>query len=200
MRCPKLVANRRWVVAGYGDPAAQVMIVGEAPGRLGADRTGVPFTGDRSGRRLQGLLIALGLSAESDPAVEAPRLAGAFLSNVVRCNPPANRTPTAGEVSRCAPYLRAELAQIHPQVLVTLGGVAAAWAFGELLGCKPPAGVRALHGRTWQAGDMTLLCLVHPARASRQHMAIADAALRRLLLSPNQPRGASRPVGSAAEG
>ncbi|MCB0241567.1 MAG: uracil-DNA glycosylase, partial [Anaerolineae bacterium] len=60
------------------------MIVGEAPGYLGADRTGVPFTGDRSGRRVQKLLIALGMSEETDPAVETPRLRGVWLTNVVR--------------------------------------------------------------------------------------------------------------------
>ena len=80
--CPALVANRHLIVHGYGDPQARVMIVGEAPGYLGADRTGVPFTGDRSGRRVQALLIRLGLSEESDPAVELPQLHGVFLTQV----------------------------------------------------------------------------------------------------------------------
>ena len=151
-------------------------------GYRGADRTGVPFTGDRSGRRVQKLLIALGLSEESDPAVEMPRLRNAFLTNVVRFNPPGNRNPTPVEVANCAPYLQMELESIRPKVVATLGTFAAAWAFSELLRQHLPAGIRALHGQTWQTGDVTLLCLVHPAWASNTQMTVAEAALRRLLV------------------
>ena len=180
-RCPALVANRHRIVHGYGDPQARVMIVGEAPGYLGADRTGVPFTGDRSGRRVQALLIALGLSEETDPTVELPRLRGVFMTNVVRCNPPGNRNPTSLEVANCAPYLREELETIRPEIVATLGNFAARWAFGELLSQDPPAGIRELHGQVWRAGDVTLLCLVHPARASNAQMLVAEEELRRLL-------------------
>ena len=166
---------------GYGDPQARLMLVGEAPGVHGADRTGVPFTGDRSGRRVQALLIALGLSQETDPAVEFPRLRGVWLTNVVRCNPPGNRNPTPVEVTNCAPWLRTELETIKPAAVATLGNFAARWAFGELLGMEPPAGVRELHGQPWRLGDVTLLCLVHPARASTAQMATAEEALRSLL-------------------
>ena len=124
--CPALVANRQRIVRGYGDPPARLLMVGEAPGVHGADRTGVPFTGDRSGRRVQALLMRLGLSQETDPAVETPRLRGVWLTNVVRCNPPGNRNPTAAEVANCAPYLRAELEKIRPDVVATLGNFAAA--------------------------------------------------------------------------
>lgn len=180
-RCPALVANRRRIVHGYGDPQARLLLVGEAPGYLGADRTGVPFSGDRSGRRVHALLIRLGLSEESDPSSEAPRLRGVYLSNVVRCNPPGNRNPTPVEVANCAPYLAAELAVIQPRIVATLGAFAAHWAFGALLGKAPPAGMRELHGRVWPAGAVTLLTLVHPARASNAQMAMAETALRELL-------------------
>lgn len=176
--CPALAANRQRIVHGYGDPAARLLIVGEAPGYLGADRTGVPFTGDRSGRRVQALLIRLGLSLEMDPAAEQPRLRGVYLSNVVRCNPPGNRNPTPAEVANCAPYLASELAAVGPQVVAALGGFAARWAFGALLGQALPAGIRELHGQVWPAGDVTLVTLVHPARASHGQMAVAEAALR----------------------
>lgn len=179
--CPALVANRRCIVPGYGDPQARLLMVGEAPGYLGADRTGVPFTGDRSGRRVQALLIRLGLSLETDPSVEAPRLWGVYLSNVVRCNPPGNRNPTPAEIAACAPYLRAELAAIHPQVVATLGTFAARWAFRELLSQELPGGIRELHGRVWPAGDVTLLTLVHPARASNAQIAVAKDALKALV-------------------
>ena len=180
-RCPALVANRQRIVRGYGDPRARLMVVGEAPGYRGADRSGVPFTGDRSGRRLQALLIALGLSQESDPAVETPRIRDVWLTNVVRCNPPRNRNPTAAEVANCVPYLRAELEMIRPAIVATLGNFAARWAFGELLETEPPAGIRQLHGQTWPAGDQTLVTLVHPARASNAQMAVAEKTLRKLL-------------------
>jgi DNA polymerase len=183
-RCPALAANRHRIVHGYGDLQARVMIVGEAPGYLGADCTGVPFTGDRSGRRVQRLLIALGLSEEIDPAIEQPRLRGGYLTNVVRCNPPGNRNPTLGEVANCAPYLRVEFETIRPDIVVTLGSFAARWAFGELLKQELPAGIRALHGQVLRAGDVTLLCLVHPARASSTQMEIATEALRELLHLP----------------
>lgn len=181
VQCPALAANRQRIVRGYGDPQARLLMVGEAPGYLGADRTGVPFTGDRSGRRVQKLLMALGMSEEIDPAVETPRLRDVWLTNVVRCNPPGNRNPTTVEVANCAPFVRAELETIKPEVVATLGNFAARWAFEELLGQEPPAGIRALHGQSWQATDVTLLCLVHPARVSNAQMALAEEALRRLL-------------------
>ena len=176
-RCPELVANRRCIVSGYGDPQAQLMIVGEAPGHRGADRTGVPFTGDRSGRRLQALLIGLGLSAESDLALPAPRLRGVFVTNVVRCNPPGNRNPTAVEVANCASYLWDELQRIRPRVVATCGLFAARWAFAELLHEAPPAGLRALHGQSRQVGEVRVVFLVHPARASAAQMGLAWRAL-----------------------
>lgn len=181
-RCPELVANRRCIVPGYGDPQARLMIVGEAPGCRGADRTGVPFTGDRSGRRLQALLIALGLSAESDPGLPAPRLRDVFITNVVRCNPPANRNPTAEEVANCAPYLRDELERIRPRVVATCGLFAARWACTELLHEALPSGLRALHGQTRQADDLKIVFFIHPARASTAQMATARIALEHALL------------------
>lgn len=179
--CPALADNRRCIVHGYGDPSARLMLVGEAPGYLGADRTGVPFTGDRSGRRVQALLMALGLSEESDMAAARPRLRDVYLTNVVRCNPPGNRNPTPAEVANCAPYLAAELAAIQPQVVAALGSFAARWAFQTLRGEEPPAGIRSLHGQVWPAGAVTLVTLVHPARASNAQMAAAAATLKAVL-------------------
>lgn len=186
-RCPVLAANRRCVVNGYGDPQAAVLVVGEAPGRHGADRTGVPFTGDRSGRRLQALLIQTGLSLEEDPAAERPQLRGVFLTNVVRCNPPGNRNPTRQEVANCADFLKEEMEAVRPRVVVAVGWFAAAWAFATLRGERPPAVMRSLHGRrwTWTTGDQrepgVLLCLVHPARISRQQWQEAAEALAAVL-------------------
>jgi len=66
-RCPALAASRSRIVHGYGDPGARVVFVGEAPGQHGADRSGVPFSGDKSGRALQRILIALGRADEEQP-------------------------------------------------------------------------------------------------------------------------------------
>ena len=136
--CPALVANRHRIVHGYGDPQARVMIVGEAPGYLGADRTGVPFTGDRSDRRVQALLIRLGLSKESNPAAELPRLHGVFLTNVVRCNPPGNRNPTPAEVGNCTSYLQMELDSIRPKVVATLGTFRGSVGIQSAAAASPP--------------------------------------------------------------
>ena len=103
--CPELVRNRRQVVHGYGDRNADFVFIGETPGEKGANLTGVPFTQDRSGKRLQHLLIQLGLSKETDEACESPRLINCYVTNLVRCNPPRNRNPTKGESENCQPYL-----------------------------------------------------------------------------------------------
>ncbi|MFO7169980.1 MAG: uracil-DNA glycosylase, partial [Chloroflexota bacterium] len=114
VRCPQLVASRRQIVHGCGDPRSRVVFVGEAPGHRGADRTGVPFSGDKSGRTLRRILVALGLAASEDPAdVGGLRC---FITNAVRCCPPANRTPTPREIAACAPFLQRELDLLDPRV------------------------------------------------------------------------------------
>src|SRR5690242_1762668 len=87
-RCPALVASRKRIVHGYGDSRARIVFVGEAPGQHGADRTGVPFSGDKSGRVLQRMLIALELMDPLSPA-DMPAL-HCYVTNAVRCCPPAN--------------------------------------------------------------------------------------------------------------
>jgi uracil-DNA glycosylase family 4 len=124
-RCAELVTNRRCIVHGYGSPHAPIAFIGEAPGYKGGDQTGVPFTRDRSGVRLQQLLISLGLSDEADPRSEQPRL-NCFLTNVVRCSPPANRTPTRVEISNCQPYLWQELSMLQADMIIPVGNIARA--------------------------------------------------------------------------
>jgi uracil-DNA glycosylase family 4 len=137
-RCPRLVALRQKTqrdypgyhaapVGSWGDPRAHLIIVGLAPGLHGAARTGRAFVGDASGEFLFAALHRLGFSSHDDPS--QARLLGARITNVVKCLPPRN-TPTGAELTACAGYLRAELAQYcppgsrRPRVLVTLGGVA----------------------------------------------------------------------------
>lgn len=174
---------------GYGLRPARIAWLGEAPGRNGADVTGVPFTRDRSGLRLQGLLMRLGLSAATDPASAAPLLA-TFVANVVRCNPPANRPPTAIEMENCRPFLAAELGRVRPAVLVTLGLLATRAAFSEILGIRVER-IGKLHaqpvpvpGRPW---PRVIVPSRHPARIGRADWALLEHTIRHLL--GEEPRG-----------
>lgn len=181
-RCAALVANRRCIVHGYGlnggEPPLRVLFAGEAPGRKGADLTGVPFTRDRSGVRLQQALIALGLSDERDPHIPQPRLR-CFVTNVVRCNPPANRTPRRREIENCLPYLWQEIDLLQPSVIVPIGSVAARAIFPRLAG-EPAPPITQIHAQV-VGGAPYLLPLRHPARISNTDLARFVSALRSLL-------------------
>lgn len=112
------MAGRTRVLSPHnGPPHARIMLVGEAPGRLGAERTGVPFAGDTSGRRLDALIAAAGWSR-----------ADLFITNAVLCNPQdaagRNRVPRSVELSNCRSWLAAQLATIDPLLVVALGAVA----------------------------------------------------------------------------
>ena len=178
-RCPALVANRQRIVHGYGAVPARVLFIGEAPGYKGGDQTGVPFTRDRSGVRLQRLLIKLGLSAEEDPRAERPRLR-CFVTNVVRCNPPANRTPSRTEIANCLPYLWQELEQVQPEIVVPIGNVAARATFPRLLG-RPAPPITGIHAQVFAGEGLTVVPLRHPARISNADLDRFAEALGRLL-------------------
>lgn len=96
------------IVFGEGDPTARLMLVGEAPGAE-EDRTGRPFVG-RSGKLLESMLIAMGLSREA-----------VYIANVLKTRPPGNATPTIDEARASAPYLFGQIAIIKPEAIVTLG-------------------------------------------------------------------------------
>ncbi len=100
---------------------ADVMFVGIAPGRFGGDRTGVPFSGDRSGRMLREMIRRAGLRR-------------VFITNLVRCNPRdaagRNRDPSAREIANCRDHLMRELEMVHPRIVVCLGRI----AWRELVG------------------------------------------------------------------
>ncbi len=126
--CTELARSRRRVVAGQCPPGAEVLLVGEAPGAQ-EDETGVPFVG-RSGQLLDELLAEAGLRREQ-----------VAVANVLKCRPPANRTPRRAEVARCRPWLERQVALVDPRVVVALGSTAAAWFFG------PGARIGALRER-----------------------------------------------------
>ncbi len=135
--CPRLVDYRRanaraepdWFngpAPSFGDPRARLVIVGLAPGRTGANRTGRPFTGDYAGDLLYGTLKKLGLAEgeyRADPE-DGFTLKDAMITNAVRCAPPENK-PTPAEIAQCRPFLAARLAAMpRLRVVLALGSIA----------------------------------------------------------------------------
>lgn len=176
--CPVLVASRRRIVHGYGDPSSRVVFVGEAPGQRGADQTGVPFTSDKSGARLQRMLHRLGLLVGEVPS-ERPQLR-CFVTNAVRCCPPNNRTPTPSEVANCRPYLETELTRIEPHVIVPIGRVALGEIGMRYLG-RDLGSIRAAHAIPIHIGQRIIVPLVHPSRISNAQIEAFVAGMQQVL-------------------
>jgi DNA polymerase len=135
------------MVPGDGDPAAAVMLVGEAPG-ASEDKQGRPFVG-RAGKLLEELLAEAGL-ARGD----------VYITNVVKARPPGNRDPRADEVAHHMPWLERELALVEPRLVVPLGRHA-------LRHFDRAAKISDVHGTPLRAGDRDLFPLYHPAAALR---------------------------------
>lgn len=173
--CPRLVRYREELraehpdwwnapVPVFGDPDAWLAIVGLAPGRRGANRTGQPFTGDFSGAFFFATLLKLGLADgryTDEPG--SLRLCGAVVANAVKCLPPGNK-PTGEEVATCRNYLEAALAEMTKvRVVVALGHIAHI-AAARTLGL-PPSGTKFGHGAEAVAPDgRVLLSSYHPSR------------------------------------
>jgi len=141
-RCPRLVnyrekiakekrrAFRDWTywgrpVPGFGDPRAELFILGLAPGAHGSNRTGRMFTGDRSGEFLYAALHKAGFANQATwlRPDDGLKLKNAFIAAAVRCAPPANK-PLPSELLRCRGYLERELALLKPRVILALGKIA----------------------------------------------------------------------------
>ena len=116
-RCPAMCGRSAVLSNLNGSPNARIMFIGEAPGRKGADRTRVPFSGDQSGANLDRFLTSIGLKRED-----------IFITSAALCNPRtesgANRKPTQKELANCSAFLRRTIQLINPRVIVTLGSVA----------------------------------------------------------------------------
>jgi uracil-DNA glycosylase family 4 len=124
------------------------------------------------------VLIALGLSAEPGPRSTSPQLR-CFVTNVVRCNPPANRTPTRTEIKNCLPYLWSEIETVRPDIVVPIGNVAARAIFPRLLG-QPASPITQVHAQIF--GDYPLVVpLRHTARISNADLDRFVAVMQRLL-------------------
>ncbi len=149
-RCKHLADFRTQTVFGVGNPNAELMFVGEAPG-ADEDKQGEPFVG-RAGELLTKIINAMGLSRDN-----------IYIANVLKCRPdmppntPGNRPPTAEEMQRCLPYLREQIAIIKPRVIVALGKT----AMTGLTGADEPMG--AMRGRWFSFENIPLLATYHPS-------------------------------------
>ena len=145
-RCA-LHESRTQAVFGVGNPRAEWMVIGEAPGAE-EDRRGEPFVG-RAGQLLDAMLRAIGLS----------RATNVFIANILKCRPPGNRDPRPEEAAACLSYLHRQIAFVRPRVLLAVGRIAAQ----NLLATDAPLG--RLRGRVHHFGErnVPLVVTYHPA-------------------------------------
>ena len=156
-RCP-LANGRTHAVPGEGNVLSDVLLVGEGPGAR-EDRTGRPFVGP-AGELLSELLASIGWGRQD-----------VFITNVVKCRPPANRDPEPTEIGACAPYLEAQETALKPAVVVTLGRY-------SLQRYLPGARIGSIHGRMRRSlNGRHVFPMYHPAAALHQ------ASLRETLFS-----------------
>jgi uracil-DNA glycosylase len=162
------------VVFGVGDPGADLLFVGEGPGR-DEDLAGEPFVG-RSGKLLDRLMWEeIGLTRER-----------CYIANVVKCRPPKNRDPAPAEIEACRPYLEEQISLIGPSVIVTLGN------FATRLLLDSAEGIRQLRGSVFPYGHGHLVPTYHPAYVLRSGgAALAEmradlVRAKRLMLSSPQ--------------
>jgi DNA polymerase len=132
------------VVFGVGNPEAELMFVGEAPGR-DEDLQGEPFVG-RAGQLLTRIIEAIGLRRQD-----------VYIANVIKCRPPNNRNPQEDEIARCEPYLRRQIELVRPRIIVALGTFAAQ----TLLKTAQP--ISQLRGRFHTYHGVKLMPTFHPA-------------------------------------
>ena len=148
-RC-RLAQTRTQVVFGIGNPDADLMFVGEAPG-FHEDKEGIPFVG-QAGKLLDRLLEGIGMAR-----------ADVYIANVLKCRPPGNRDPMPDEIEQCEPHLFRQIESIEPRVVATLGNFAT-----KLLSGKP-TGITRVHGVeqdvTLGSREVLLYPLYHPAAA-----------------------------------
>lgn len=144
-----LCKTRRNTVFGVGDTQTDWMIVGEAPGE-NEDLQGEPFVG-AAGQLLDNMLRAVGRSRKGEGAK------GAYIANVLKCRPPANRNPQPQEVAQCEPYLARQVALVKPKIIVAMGR----FAVQSLLRTEEPIG--RLRGRVHRYEGVPVIVTYHPA-------------------------------------
>jgi uracil-DNA glycosylase len=142
-RC-RLHQGRTQIVFGVGNPHAELMFIGEAPG-ADEDEQGEPFVG-RAGQLLNNMIKAMGLRRQD-----------VYIANIIKCRPPNNRTPERDECETCSPFLMRQIDVIQPKAMVALGAVAAK----TLLAINAP--MSALRGRWYDFRGIRLAVTYHPA-------------------------------------
>lgn len=143
-KCDELARGRSTVVFGSGNPSAQLVFVGEAPG-FHEDQQGLPFVG-RAGELLTKMIEAMGLKRQN-----------VFICNVLKCRPPNNRNPLPEEIMNCQPYLERQLDLIKPKVICAMGNFAAQ----TLL--KSPRSITQLRGNVYEFKGIPCVPTFHPA-------------------------------------
>jgi DNA polymerase len=143
-RCPLHKQGRKQIVFGVGNPRAELMFIGEAPG-ADEDQQGEPFVG-RAGQLLNNMIKAMGIRRED-----------VYIANIIKCRPPGNRTPERDECETCSPFLMRQIAAIRPKAIVALGAVAAK----TLLAINAP--MSEFRGRWFDFRGTKLAVTYHPA-------------------------------------
>jgi uracil-DNA glycosylase len=171
----RLASGRKNVVFGMGNPAADLMFVGEGPGEQ-EDLQGLPFVG-RSGQLLDRLVLEeIGLTRQDF-----------YIANTVKCRPPGNRDPLPDEIEACWPYLEKQLELVNPRVVVTLGN------FATKLLLATSEGISRLRGRVYPYRGGQLVPTFHPAAALRGGGQVV-AQMRADLVRAKEILGADRPA------
>lgn len=162
-RCP-LGATRTKFVFGVGNPQADILFIGEAPGR-DEDLQGIPFVG-RAGKLLDKMLAEIGLRRDE-----------VYIANILKCRPPNNRDPEQEEVDKCLPYLIKQIQLINPKVICSLGRIAAQ----RILQSNMTLG--AMRNRWFEYHGIKMMVTYHPAAILRSNSYLPGALedLKRLV-------------------
>ena len=144
----ELCKTRTNCVFGVGNPEADILFVGEAPGEQ-EDLSGIPFVG-RAGQLLDKFLYAVDINRED-----------VYIANILKCRPPKNRDPLPEEEDACIGYLREQVALINPKVIVCLGRISAM----RLI--KPDFKITKEHGQWFKKGNYLMTAVYHPAALLR---------------------------------
>ena len=169
-RCA-LAKTRKNIVFGVGDPEADLMFVGEAPG-ADEDRRGEPFVG-AAGRRLDQWIAKLGLRRDQ-----------VYIANVLKCRPPNNRDPKPEEIERCSPFLHAQIRAIEPKVIVALGRFAGCLLIGRDQKMYEMRGATHVYREPKSGTEVPVVVTYHPSYVIRREAEPQDA--RAAQRKPNQ--------------
>ena len=165
-RCENLVKSRNRAVPGYGFVDADIFFLGLAPGRLGADSTGIPFTKDSSGRLFQLALSSSGISMEPNGLVQNENELRAYVTNLVKCNPKNdkgnNRYPSKLELDNCNEFLKHEMCLVHFDVIVPLGRLST-----EIILNQKCNKFISMHNRPVHANGSWCIPFIHPSFVAR---------------------------------